>query len=92
MSLVVIATTPGMTAELYDRSQEKMGLVGTLPPGCTAHIAGPSPDGWRVVAVWESTEALQRFATEKLQPVLAALGVAPPPAPPVIYPLHAQVG
>jgi hypothetical protein len=92
MSVVVIATTPGMTAEQYDRSQEKMDLVDALPPGCTAHIAGPSPDGWRVVAVWDSAEALQRFATEKLRPALAALGVAPPPAPPVIYPLHAQVG
>jgi hypothetical protein len=69
-----------------------MDLVGALPPGCTAHIAGPGPDGWRVVAVWDSPEALQRFATEKLRPTLAALGVAPPPAPPVIYPLHAQVG
>jgi hypothetical protein len=92
MSIVVIATTPGMTAELYDQSQERMSLVGTLPPGCTAHLAGPGPNGWQVVAVWESTEALQRFATEKLQPTLAELGVTPPPAPPVIYPLHAQVG
>jgi hypothetical protein len=92
MSIVVIATTPGMTAELYDQSQQKMDLVGALPPGCTAHVAGPGPDGWKVVSVWESTEAVQRFVTEKLQPTLAELGVAPPPAPPVIYPLHAQVG
>jgi hypothetical protein len=91
MSIVVIATTPGMTAELYDRSQEKMNLVGTLPTGCTAHVAGPGPNGWQVVAVWDSADALQRFATDKLQPTLAELGVAPP-TPPVIYPLHAQVG
>jgi hypothetical protein len=44
------------------------------------------------VAVWESPEALQRFATEQLRPTLAELGVAGPPAPPVIYPLHAQIG
>lgn len=92
MSVVVIVTTPGMTPELYDLSQQKLNLVGTLPPGCSAHIAGPAPEGWRVVAVWESAEVLQRFATERLQPVLAELGVAPPPVPPVIYPLHAQIG
>lgn len=92
MAIVVIATTPGMTAELYDRSQQEMGLVGKLPAGCSSHIAGPGPDGWRVVAVWESAEALQRFAAERLQPALAELGVAAPPAPPVIYPLHAQIG
>lgn len=92
MAIVVIATTPGMTAELYDLSQRQMGLVGELPAGCSAHIAGPGPEGWRVVAVWESREALQRFATEQLQPTLAELGVPAPPAPPVIYPLHAQIG
>jgi hypothetical protein len=92
VSIVVIATTPGMTRELYDVSQEKMGLVGALPPGCTTHLAGPGPDGWRVVAVWDSPEALERFSREQLRPTLAELGVVPPPAPPVVYPLHVQVG
>ena len=92
MSIVVIATTPGVTAELYDLSQQKMGLVGALPDGCTSHIAGPGPDGWRVVAVWESAEALQRFTTEQLRPALAELGVPAPPGPPVVYPVHAQIG
>jgi hypothetical protein len=92
MSIVVIATTPGMTEELYDLSQQRMGLVGSLPDGCTAHLAGPGPDGWRVVAVWDTPEALERFATEQLRPTLAELGVPAPPAPPVVYPLHAQAG
>ena len=92
MSVVVIATTPEMSAELYDRSQQLMGLAGKLPPGCTAHIAGPSADGWRVVAVWESAEAAREFMAGKLRPAMAGLGVAPPAAPPVIYPLHVLVG
>ena len=92
MAIVVIATTPGMTAALYDESQRRMGLEGALPPGCTQHIAGPSSEGWRVVAVWDSPEALQDFMTETLRPTLTGLGVAPPPAPPVVYPLHAQIG
>ena len=92
MPVVVIATTPGMSAELYDRSQELMGLVGKLPAGCSTHIAGPSPEGWRVVAVWESAEAARGFMAGKLRPALAELGVAPPVAPPVVYPLHALVG
>jgi hypothetical protein len=92
MSVVVIATTPGMSPELYDRSQELMGLAGQLPPGCTSHIAGAGPDGWRVVAVWESAEAARQFMAERLRPALAELGVAPPPAPPVVFPLHTQIG
>jgi hypothetical protein len=92
MAIVVIATTPGMTADLYDESQRRMGLHDSLPAGCTQHIAGPGPDGWRVVAVWDSPEALHAFQTGTLAPTLTGLGVAPPPAPPVVYPLHAQVG
>lgn len=92
MAIVTIVTTPGVDAELYDESQRRMGLVGRLPAGCTQHIAGPGPDGWRVVAVWDSHEALHDFLTGTLRPTMAGLGVAPPPAPPVIYPLHAQIG
>jgi len=92
MAIIVIATTPGMTADLYDESQRRMGVEGVLPAGCTQHIAGASPEGWRVISVWDSQEALQGFLTERLRPTLAGLGVAPPPAPPVVYPLHAQIG
>jgi hypothetical protein len=45
-----------------------------------------------VIAVWDSPEALQSFLTQTLRATLTDLGVAPPPAPPVIYPLHAQIG
>jgi quinol monooxygenase YgiN len=31
-----------------------------------SHVAGPTADGWRVVEVWESQEALDRFFQEKL--------------------------
>jgi hypothetical protein len=92
VAVVVIATTPGMSGALYDRSQQLMDLEGTLPEGCSAHITGPGPDGWRVVAVWESAEAARDFMATKLGPALTELGVTPPAVPPVIYPLHAQIG
>jgi len=91
MSVVVIATTPGMSAQVYDRSQALMGLAGKLPDGCSAHIAGPSSEGWRVVAVWESADAAREFMAGTLRPALSELGVAPPVAPPAIYPLHSLV-
>ncbi|MEU2610470.1 hypothetical protein ABZ570_02590 [Micromonospora sp. NPDC007271] len=91
MAIVVSVTTPGLDAGLYEQSIREQGFGGALPPGCSAHIAGPGPDGWRVVTVWESEEAAKRFMTDTLRPVMARLGVAPPPAPPVIYPLHALV-
>jgi hypothetical protein len=92
MSVVVIATGPGLSPQPYDRSHELMGLVGQLPPGCASHIAGPGRDGRWGGAVWESADATQRFTTERLRPAPAQLGVVTPGAPPVVFPLHAQIG
>jgi hypothetical protein len=41
-----------------------------LPPGAPYHVAGPTEDGWGVVDVWESQEALQRFFDHKLNAAL----------------------
>jgi len=88
MAYVVMVDTPAMTPELYDKTAELMGLVGRPPEGCLVHIAGPGPEGWRVVAVWESLEKAQQFATTTLRPVQAGLGLAPPTKPPVIWELY----
>jgi hypothetical protein len=42
--------------------------------GILAHIAGPVPGGWRVVDVWQSRAAFNRFG-KKLQPVFKELGM-----------------
>jgi hypothetical protein len=52
-----------------------------------AHIAGQSPSGFRVVDVWESEEASQRFA-EKLIPILREVGVE---GEPEVYSTHTFV-
>jgi hypothetical protein len=86
VSVVVIATTPDMTAEQYDQSVHSFQQEGQLPAGCTAHIAGPSPEGWRVITVWDSAEQAAAFGRDVLGPKLQQLGVAP--TAPVIYPAH----
>lgn len=88
MAIIVVATTPGLTAEMYDQVLARQNLGEGLPPGCSAHIAGPSPDGWQVTAVWESPEAVTRFMSEVVRPIMQELGITPPAKPPVIYPLH----
>ena len=89
MPVVVIATTPGLSAKVYDHSQEVMGLVGKLPAGCTAPIAGPSSEGCKVVTGWDSAEAARQFMAGRLGPAPAGLGAVPPAAPPVVFPPHA---
>jgi hypothetical protein len=91
MAFVVMVDTPGMSAGQYDKITELQGLDGGLPEGCLAHVAGPGPEGWRVVAVWESLEQAQEFMKTRVRPFQVELGVAPA-KPPVIWPLHHLAG
>lgn len=37
-------------------------LAANAPPGLIVHAAGPTDEGFRIIEVWESEEAWQRFA------------------------------
>jgi hypothetical protein len=50
-----------------------------------SHVAGPTPNGWRVVDVWESEADLMKFAGV-LMPILKSLGF--PDITPEIIPAH----
>jgi hypothetical protein len=68
----------------YEAIRRQIGAVAREPPqGAVFHMAGPGPDGWRVIEVWESLEDAERFERLQLAPVLAALGLPPRPAPQV---------
>ena len=42
----------------------------SLPKGQIFHVAGPSADGWTIVAVHDSKESWERFRNEILMPQL----------------------
>jgi hypothetical protein len=69
MAIVIANTMSGGTQEMYDGVTAKIMGDG-LPEGCQVHIAGPVPEGWRVITVWDSDEAFKRFREEKLIPAL----------------------
>ena len=56
-------------------------LVEPAPEGLVLHVAGPTDEGFRIIAVWESEEAWQRFRGERLLPAAAALGGRSRPEP-----------
>jgi hypothetical protein len=90
MSVIVIADTPGMDAEGYERIFKEMDQrVDELPAGCSAHFAGPADGGWRVVAVWDSAEQVAEFAQTVLGPAMQRAGFTPlrPQVDPVQYAL-----
>jgi hypothetical protein len=69
MAVLMLMEVPGGTQELYDAFNREMDMrPETLPDGLIAHYAGPSESGWQVVDVWESQDAFDRFAQERLMP------------------------
>lgn len=94
MAVVLVVQGPGLTQEQYEDSVRKISTSGKIESpadwpveGLLAHIAGEGPDGFRVVDVWESEDALRRFG-DILGPVLKDLGVETEPE---IYPAHTFV-
>jgi hypothetical protein len=90
MSVVVSAVAPGVTADMYEGLSSRTMPGDQLPEGCQLHIAGPVDGGWRVIAVWESREAFDRFREEKLFPAMRDLAgeEARPAAEPEVNPVH----
>jgi hypothetical protein len=90
MSVVVSAVAPGFNADMYEAVTDKAMPGDQLPDGCELHIAGPVDQGWRVITVWESREAFDRFREEKLLPTIRELAgdEAPPAAEPEVSPVH----
>jgi hypothetical protein len=95
MSVVLIHQGPTLTRESYEEIVRKLMGGKTRPEsvsdwpveGLLVHAAGQSPDGFRVVDVWQSEEACNRFG-ELLAPILQELGVDDQPQ---IYEAHAFV-
>jgi hypothetical protein len=74
------------TWEQYERVTAP--LVKPLPDGLILHIAGPTDEGFRVIDVWETKEAWERFQAERVAPAIAALG-GPARPEPTFRDLHA---
>jgi hypothetical protein len=86
MAIGIVIEIPGGTKAQYDAVMQKLQLNGRLPTGGLYHVAGPMEGGWRVVDVWESEEAFQRFFQTKLGHAIKEAGV--PPFHPKVFPVH----
>ena len=92
MAIGVLFEFPGVTQAQYDAVLKKLTNGRTLKAlsdwpaaGVLAHVAGPTPNGWRVVDVWESEAHLMKFAGI-LMPILKELGF--PDVPPQVFPAY----
>jgi hypothetical protein len=93
MAYGVVHRFPGGTQEQYEAS---IGAVhpsdGSLPEGQMLHAAGPSADGWTIIAIHESQESWERFRDEILMPKMSEgieNGFTAPPEE-TTFPVHNQ--
>jgi hypothetical protein len=94
MAVVLVHQGPSFTQERYDEVVRRMmGKDRAASPtdwpveGLLVHAAGEGPNGFRVVDVWESEEACNRFG-EVLGPHLEDVGISDQPE---MYQAHAFV-
>lgn len=85
MAVVVMQEIKGMTQQQYDQATAMMG--GKLPPGALVHTASVMEGGMRIVDVWESQAAFEKFAQETLAQMAGALGLTSQPEV-KIWPAH----
>jgi len=73
MAYGVVHKFKGGTKEQYDASIAAVHPSdGSLPEGQLFHAAGPSADGWTIVAIHESQASWERFRNETLMPRMSA--------------------
>ena len=77
MAIAQVHELAGMTQEMYDRAMHQLNLSGP-PPGSLVHMGGPMDGGWRIIEVWESEEAADRFyGSESFQQMAQGMGIIP---------------
>jgi hypothetical protein len=69
----------GVTQAQYEQVRNEVMPNNEPAPGLLYHAAGPASDGWRVVEVWESQEAVDRFFREKLGAALQRANITVQP-------------
>lgn len=68
-----IIEAPISSPEQYDQIPRAATGTDGMPPGAVVHVAGLAQGGgWRIVTVWESSEAASRFAA-RIHAALATL-------------------
>jgi hypothetical protein len=77
MAICVIVENPDQSQEQGEQVLAHVRSTGPVPPeGARLMLAGPADPGWRVISVWDSQEALERFFAERLAPAYKEAGLS----------------
>jgi hypothetical protein len=91
---VPYAFVQDLAASWEQYEQIATALGGSPPPGLIMHLAGPTDEGFRIIAVWQSDQAWQQFEAERLTPLIASLrgSIRPQPTFRELRPQHIVIG
>jgi hypothetical protein len=77
MAVGHILENPDAGRERYEQVMAHVRSSGPVPPeGARLVLSGPADPGWRVISVWDSREALERFFAERLTPAYEHAGLS----------------
>jgi hypothetical protein len=77
MAICLIVENPEQDREQAERVMAHVRGTGPVPPeGARLVLAGPANPGWRVISVWDSEEARDRFFAERLAAAYADAGLS----------------
>lgn len=81
MAVAVEQSFKGVTLDQYDQVIDMMGFQrgGKGAPQGLFHWVAKTDDGIRVVDVWDSAEAFERFAQEQIIPFTQQVGITEQP-------------
>lgn len=77
MAICVIIENPEQTREQTEEVIAYVRATGPIPPeGARLVLGGPAEPGWRMVSVWDSEEAFERFRTRTMAPAFERAGLS----------------
>ena len=77
MAICLIVENPDQSREQAEQVMAHVRGTGPFPPdGARLMLAGPANPGWRVISVWESDDARERFFAERLAPAYIEAGLS----------------
>ena len=87
MATVMLMEWPGVTPEQYNRVMSNLGLDKNPPAGAVFHVAGFTGGSTRIVDIWDSQQAFERFQKDRLTAAVQKAGITGQPKV-QFYPVH----
>jgi hypothetical protein len=90
MAYCLIVENPDQSREQAEKVMAHVRSTGPVPPeGARLVLMGPADPGWRVISVWDSHEARERFFAERLSPAYEDAGLSLENAKRTLFEVHA---